>query len=361
MYIVNLSGSRSRSPKDRDTRRYPPRDDTNGDNPGNSYPRRPRYNEGKFPMKISIELTLTQFELPPTITCLRLRNIPYATRDNDVKSFFAGIEIVSDGILFKYDKTGRPAGECYVRFGSSNDCRKAYEKNRSQFGGRILELRPLSLWEFQAATNQEPDDTGATFSANGGLGRREQFGGGNGGPMYHSGGGGGGGGGGGMNEKRKFPYDRNDDNGNNVDKSPSEQGRFDRRKNESSSPRGDGEKSPSNMIGGSMDDQNGRKMMRGNTSFPQKQLTQLPPGYDQYRGQVLLMSNVHFRATREEILHFLRSFHPIEDTLKIHRDSSGRPTGHAVVALTNPEDVPQALKELNNAFFLLRKISVCVV
>jgi hypothetical protein len=260
--------------------------------------------------------------------------------------------------LFKYDKTGRPAGECYVRFGSSNDCRKAYEKNRSQFGGRILELRPLSLWEFQAATSQEPDDTGATFSASGGLGRREQFGGG-GGPMYH---------GQSMNEKRKFPYDRNDDNGNNNnnnnDKSPSDQQRFDRRKGgDSSSPR-DGDKSPSNMIGGnSMEDQNGRKMMRGNTntSLIQKQLTQLPPGYDQYRGQVLLMSNVHFRATREEILQFLRTFHPIEDTLKIHRDSSGRPTGHAVVALTNSEDVSLALKDLNNAFFLLRKISVCVV
>ncbi|CAF0948168.1 unnamed protein product [Adineta ricciae] len=339
------SRSRSRSPKERDTRRYPPRDDTNGDNSGNSYPRRPRHNE----------------ELPPTITCLRLRNIPYATRDHDVKSFFAGIEIVQDGILFKYDKTGRPAGECYVRFSSSNDCRKAYEKNRSQFNGRILELRPLSLWEFQAATSQEPDESGATFSANGGLGRRDQFGGssgGGGGQMYH---------GGPMGEKRKFPYERMDDNGNSDDKSPSDQQRFDRRKGDSSSPRGGGDvdKSPSNMMGSggnSMDDQNGRKMIRSNnSSFIQKQLTQLPPGYDQYRGQVLLMSNVHFRATREEILQFLRSFHPIEETLKIHRDSQGRPTGHAVVALTNPDDVPQALKELNNALFLLRKISVCVV
>ena len=283
-----------------------------------------------------------------------------------MKSFFAGIEVAQDGILFKYDKTGRPAGECYVHFSTSNDCRKAYEKNRSQFGGRILELRPLSLWEFQAATTQEPDETGATFSANGGQGRREQFGGGGGGgQMQH---------GQFMSEKRKFPYDRNDDNGNGEEKSPSDQQqqqRFDRRKGGSSSPRGgDGDKSPSNMMGGgSMEDQNGRKMMRGNNnnnnnsnmSLIQKQLTQLPPGYDQYRGQVLLMSNVHFRATREEILQFLRTYHPIEDTLKIHRDSSGRPTGHAVVALTNADEVPQALKELNNAFFLLRKIAVCVV
>ena len=269
-----------------------------------------------------------------------------------MKSFFTGIEIAPDGILFKYDKSGRPAGECYVRFGSSNDCRKAYEKNRSQFGGRILELRPLSLWEFQAATSQERDETGATFSTNGGLGRREQSGGGQ---MYRAGL---------LGEKRKFPYECKDDMGNNDEKSPSDQQRFDRRKGDSTSPRGgDGDKSPSSMIvGSSMDDQSGRKIMRNNnSSLVQKQLTQLPPGYDQYRGQVLLMSNVHFRATREEILQFLRSFHPIEDTLKIHRDSSGRPTGHAVVALNNVDDVPQALKELNNSFFLLRKISVCVV
>jgi len=104
-----------------------------------------------------------------------LRNIPYATRDHDVKNFFQGIEIAQDGVQFKYDKSNRPAGECYVRFSSSNDCRKAYEKNRLQFGGRILELRPLSLWEFQTATNPEPDETGATFSSSGGMGRRDNF------------------------------------------------------------------------------------------------------------------------------------------------------------------------------------------
>ena len=274
-----------------------------------------------------------------------------------MKTFFAGIAIAVDGILFKYDKTGRPAGECYVHFETSNDCRKAYEKNRLQFGGRVLELRPLSLWEFQAATSQEADETGATFSANGGLGRRDNFGSGN-GPMNH---------GGFISEKRKFQYDPNDDNGHHDDKSSSGQQHFDRRnKGGSSSPLGaDDDKSPSNMMGGgSMEDQNGRKIMRGNnsnSSLMQKQLTQLPPGYDKYRGQVLLMSNVHFRATREEILQFLSAFHPIEDTLKIHRDSSGRPTGHAVVALTNAEDVNKAVKELNNSFFLLRKITVCVV
>lgn len=45
--IQLILGSRSRSPKERDTRRYPPRDETNGDSSGGSYPRRPRYNEGK--------------------------------------------------------------------------------------------------------------------------------------------------------------------------------------------------------------------------------------------------------------------------------------------------------------------------
>jgi hypothetical protein len=39
-------GSRSRSPKEREMRRYPPRDDMNGDNNGGSFGRRPRHNEG---------------------------------------------------------------------------------------------------------------------------------------------------------------------------------------------------------------------------------------------------------------------------------------------------------------------------
>lgn len=47
-YIQLILGSRSRSPKDRDTRRYPPRDETNGDNAGGAYQRRPRHNEGKY-------------------------------------------------------------------------------------------------------------------------------------------------------------------------------------------------------------------------------------------------------------------------------------------------------------------------
>lgn len=50
-------GSRSRSPKERDTRRYPPREEMNGDNGGGSYQRRPRYNEGKSRF-FQIELNL---------------------------------------------------------------------------------------------------------------------------------------------------------------------------------------------------------------------------------------------------------------------------------------------------------------
>ncbi|CAF0793832.1 unnamed protein product [Didymodactylos carnosus] len=339
-------------------------DGTNGNTNASSYPRRPRYNE----------------ELPPTICCLRMRNIPYATRENDVRTFFQGMDIAQDGIQFKYDKSGRPAGECYVRFSSSNDCRKAYEKNRLQFGGRVLELRALSLWEFQSANKDEPDETGATFSSSGGLGRvtnfNQNYNNNKSSSME-------------INQQNNFPgkrklHDRDDNKNDEHMKSPindySQQRPrqyIDRRQqyenNNHTAPSTalsliDSTNELPNDKSPSSDDQQGKILrinnvnnLQDNRSPIAKQLTQLPACYDQYRGQVLLMSNVHFRATREEILQLLRVYRPIEETLKIHRDSSGKPTGHAVVALTNRDDVQQALKELDNSSFLHRKISVRVV
>ncbi|CAF0764338.1 unnamed protein product [Didymodactylos carnosus] len=373
---LRRSRSRSRS-RDRDIRsggggrNYQSRmnqdddDGTNGNTNVSSYQRRPRYNE----------------ELPPTICCLRMRNIPYATRENDVKNFFQGIDIAQDGVQFKYDKSGRPAGECYVRFSSSNDCRKAYEKNRLQFGGRVLELRPLSLWEFQSANKDEPDETGATFSSSGGLGRvtnfNQNYNNNRSSPMD-------------TNQQNNFPekrkfHDRDDNKNDERMKSPTNDysqqrsRQYGERRQQYENSNHNASSTPMSLANSTNDSQNDKspssdeqrgKILKTNSvnnlqdsrsPLMAKQLTQLPPGYDQYRGQVLLMSNVHFRATREEILQFLRAYRPIEDTLKIHRDSSGKPTGHAVVALTNRDDVQQALKELNNSYFLLRKISVCVV
>jgi RNA recognition motif-containing protein len=85
-------------------------------------------------------------------------------------------------------------------------------------------------------------------------------------------------------------------------------------------------------------------------------LPPLPQELNEYIGRILFLSNVAYRATREEILEFLRPYAPIPDTLKIRCDANGKPTGFGVVACETTADASRAVTELNNQMFMLRKI-----
>lgn len=92
------------------------------------------------------------------------------------------------------------------------------------------------------------------------------------------------------------------------------------------------------------------------SSTPPNRLPQLPAEFDEYLGRILFLSNVAYRATREEILDFLRPYGPIADTLKIRCDANGKPTGMAVVACETTSDATRALADLNNQKLMDRKI-----
>ena len=92
------------------------------------------------------------------------------------------------------------------------------------------------------------------------------------------------------------------------------------------------------------------------SSTPPNRLPQLPPEFDEYAGRILFLSNVAYRATREEILDFLRSYAPIADTLKIRCDVNKKPTGMAMVACETVSDATRALAELNNQPLMNRRI-----
>lgn len=92
------------------------------------------------------------------------------------------------------------------------------------------------------------------------------------------------------------------------------------------------------------------------SSTPTNRLPQLPAEFDEYLGRILFLSNVAYRATREEILDFLRPYAPIVDTLKIRCDANSKPTGMAVVACETTGDATRALAELNNQKLMDRKI-----
>lgn len=98
---------------------------------------------------------------------------------------------------------------------------------------------------------------------------------------------------------------------------------------------------------------------RRSSTPPVASATSLPPlpsELNDYVGRILLLSNVPYRATREEILEFLRSYSPVPDTLKIRCDVNGKPTGFGVVACETPKDASRAVAELNNQMFMSRKI-----
>jgi len=97
-----------------------------------------------------IQSNLNQDQL---IICLRLRNIPYSTTEQQIYDYFANLSIQIESCKILLDRFNRGAGEALVRFHDPQSCQTAYEaKNRQIFYGRTLDLRPLSLNEYQNAS-----------------------------------------------------------------------------------------------------------------------------------------------------------------------------------------------------------------
>lgn len=92
------------------------------------------------------------------------------------------------------------------------------------------------------------------------------------------------------------------------------------------------------------------------SSTSSNSLPPLPAELKEYAGRILFLSNVAYRATRDEILDFLRDYSPIEETLKIRCDGNGKPMGYAVIACQTEADASRALKDLNNQTFINRKL-----
>ncbi len=103
-------------------------------------------NTHSFPMQANVNQD-------QSIICLRLRNIPYSTTEQQIYEFFASIPTQVESCKIFLDRFNRGAGEALVRFHDPQSCQLAYEsKNRQIFYGRTLDLRPLSLNEFQNAS-----------------------------------------------------------------------------------------------------------------------------------------------------------------------------------------------------------------
>ncbi|CAF3197749.1 unnamed protein product [Rotaria sp. Silwood2] len=279
----------------------------------------------------------TNINQDQTIVCLRLRNIPYSTTEKQIYDYFADRSIQIESCKILLDRFNRGAGEALVRFRDAQSCQIAYEsKNRQIFYGRTLDLRRITLFEYQNAS-LTPMLTANDLASPATMNQHFQQ----------------------ANTKRYPPfYERDDDRRN--DKRP----RWDGGHNDKDS-YGFNRNSPRIMT---KDDQGAEIKLtdekkslndRRSSTPPTAPTTNLPPlpsELNDYVGRILLLSNVPYRATREEILDFLRPYSPVPDTLKIRCDVNGKPTGFGVVACETIKDATQAVVELNNQMFMSRKI-----
>ena len=154
--MENEITSLKRGPADRPSRRPPLLHEPTLSNPRNA-------NSSPMSMSAFPRHSESQSFPPPSmhsagnaeqaIVCLRLKNIPYTTTEQQIYEFFANIQTPIESCKILRDRLNRGAGEALVRFHDPQSCQIAYEnKNRQIFYGRSLDLRPMALFEYQNAS-----------------------------------------------------------------------------------------------------------------------------------------------------------------------------------------------------------------
>lgn len=258
----------------------------------------------------------------PTV-CLRLRNIPYSTTEQQIYDFFSSGSIQIDNCKILLDRLNRGAGEAVVKFADTKSCQLAYDtKNRQIFYGRTLDLRPLSLSDYQS-TSITPMLTANDLASPATLNQHFQ--------QQHN------------NNKRYSNFYDRDNNDRRNEKRP----RWDGSNNNNNNNHHQNRNAPRM----SKNEQTNERSSSSPTNLPP-----LPSELNEYIGRILFLSNVPYRATREEILEFLRAYSPIPETLKIRCDVNGKPTGFGVVACETKSDASRAVSELDNQTFMHRNI-----
>ncbi|RNA04230.1 RNA-binding 12 [Brachionus plicatilis] len=90
-------------------------------------------------------------------------------------------------------------------------------------------------------------------------------------------------------------------------------------------------------------------------------LPPLPAELQKYKNSIVLLSNVSYEATREDILELFKYYAPIEQTLKIRHDDRGQPTGDAIVACQSHDEASKACRSLNGAEFMGQSIRAVLI
>jgi len=80
---------------------------------------------------------------------VRLRGIPFTCTDDEIRSFFAGIDVAAVHII--YEPTGRASGEAYAEFATEDGQRQAMAFHKKNIGSRYVELFKSNVEELSVA------------------------------------------------------------------------------------------------------------------------------------------------------------------------------------------------------------------
>ncbi|UYV70363.1 HNRNPH1 [Cordylochernes scorpioides] len=72
--------------------------------------------------------------------CVKLRGLPFDCSKEEIVQFFAGLEIVPNGVTLTANDVGKQTGDAYVEFKTSTSAEMALQKHREKIGHRYIEV-----------------------------------------------------------------------------------------------------------------------------------------------------------------------------------------------------------------------------
>lgn len=236
-----------------------------------------------------------------------ISGVPFSARLEDVRQFFKGINPKEINILAD-PETSKATGECICEFYTKSDRDLALTKTDSLFRNRIVKIKQLNTNEYKQLSQMKlkyqkakPPLLGAKPAL---LATPAS-----------------------TTEKPKLNYDYEEQN-------------YKRTFNQSI--------------------YNSNKRVKQSSPIP-IDLPPLPLELQKYKNSIVLLSNVSYEATREDILELFKYYSPIEQTLKIRHDDRGQPTGDAIVACKSHEEATKACRFLNGVDFMGQNIRAVLI
>ena len=262
-----------------------------------------------------------------------MSGVPFSVKSVDVRAFFQPVHVLEAHVIHDLHSL-KPTGECCCQLSSKSDRDRALEKHDQLFRNRVVKIKPLTYVEYQQYVSlqakvkeqmnkRKKSDSSAILPtpllplplplpmSTSLMGSQP-------------------------NANHNHHSNRYQNNSNNYNNN-------------------------SNSNNKSSHNSNGQSQSQSQAKPALIDLPPLPTELQKYRSSLVLLSNVSFDASREDILDLLKEFAPVEQTLKIRHDEMGQPTGDAIVACASADDAFRACVELNGARFIGLEIKTALV